>query len=90
MLNSDRIRKELAGLPAEASARAPYGSGIYTGEWTERTYAELLHRAAVLLAHGECLDYALRNSIRHGVWSGLNDEERARERRRRARRPDAA
>jgi uncharacterized protein len=53
VLNSDRIRKELAGLPAEASARAPYGSGIYTGQWTERTYAELLHRAAVLLAHGE-------------------------------------
>ncbi len=53
VLNSDRIRKELAGLPAEASARAPYGSGIYTGEWAERTYAELLHRAAVLLAHGE-------------------------------------
>ena len=25
VLNSDRIRKELAGLPAEASARAPYG-----------------------------------------------------------------
>ena len=53
VLNSDRIRKELAGLPAEASTRAPYGGGIYTGEWTERTYAELLHRAAVLLAHGE-------------------------------------
>ena len=34
-----------------------------------------------------CLDYALRNSIRHGIWSGLNEEERARERRRRARRP---
>jgi AAA domain len=34
VLNSDRIRKELAGLPAEASARAPYGSGIYTAEWT--------------------------------------------------------
>jgi len=52
VLNSDRIRKELAGLPAE-SARAPYGSGIYTAGWTERTYAELLHRAVVLLAHGE-------------------------------------
>jgi WhiB family redox-sensing transcriptional regulator len=38
----------------------------------------------------QCLDYALRNSIRHGVWGGLNEEERARERRRRARRPDAA
>jgi WhiB family transcriptional regulator, redox-sensing transcriptional regulator len=38
-----------------------------------------------------CLDYALRNSIKNGIWGGLNDEERARERRRRqARRPDAA
>ena len=37
-----------------------------------------------------CLDYALRNSIRHGIWDGLNGEERARERRRRVRRPDAA
>ena len=38
----------------------------------------------------QCLDYALRNSIRHGIWGGLNEEERARERRRRARKPDAA
>ena len=41
MLNSDRIRKELAGLPAETSARTPYGGGIYTAGWTERTYREL-------------------------------------------------
>jgi len=38
----------------------------------------------------QCLDYALRNSIRHGIWGGLNEQERARERRRRTRRPDAA
>ena len=38
----------------------------------------------------QCLDYALGNSIKHGIWGGLNEEERARERRRRARRPDAA
>ena len=53
VLSSDRIRKELAGWPAEASAPAPYGSGIYSAEWTESVYAELLHRATVLLAHGE-------------------------------------
>jgi len=53
VLNSDRIRKELAGRPAETSARAPYGSGIYNAEWTERTYRDLLRRAAALLAHGE-------------------------------------
>ena len=53
VLNSDRIRKELAGLSAETSARARFGEGIYTGEWTQRTYDELLRRAAVLLACGE-------------------------------------
>jgi len=52
-VSSDRIRKELAGRPTEASALAPYGSGIYCAGWTERVYAELLHRATVLLAHGE-------------------------------------
>ena len=34
----------------------------------------------------QCLDYALRNSVKHGLWGGLNEEERLRERRRRARR----
>ena len=53
VLSSDRIRKELAGRPAGASAVAPYGSGIYSAEWTERVYAGLLHRATVSLAHGE-------------------------------------
>jgi len=53
VLSSDRIRKELAGWPAEASAPAPYGCGIYSAEWTESVYAELLHRATVLMAHGE-------------------------------------
>ncbi len=53
VLNSDRIRKELAGVAPDQSARARYGQGIYAPEWTERTYAELLRRAGALLARGE-------------------------------------
>jgi hypothetical protein len=53
VLSSDRIRKELAGLSQGASAPADFGGGIYTAEWTRRTYAELLRRATGLLAGGE-------------------------------------
>ncbi|MFS4092545.1 AAA family ATPase [Streptomyces sp. AF1A] len=53
LLSSDRIRKELAGIPAEQSAAAAYGEGLYTPEWTARTYAALLDRAALLLSSGE-------------------------------------
>ena len=53
VLSSDRIRKELAGIPPDASARPAYGAGIYSSAWTKRTYAELLRRAAELLARGE-------------------------------------
>ncbi len=53
LLSSDRLRKELAGIPAEQSAAAGYGEGLYTPEWTARTYSALLDRASVLLASGE-------------------------------------
>jgi hypothetical protein len=53
VLNSDRIRKELAGIPPHAAGAAPFGAGIYASSWTTRTYAELLRRAAGLLARGE-------------------------------------
>jgi WhiB family transcriptional regulator, redox-sensing transcriptional regulator len=33
----------------------------------------------------QCLDYALRNAVKHGIWGGLSTEERTRERRRRVR-----
>jgi WhiB family transcriptional regulator, redox-sensing transcriptional regulator len=33
----------------------------------------------------ECLDDALRSGVKHGIWGGLNVQERSRERRRRAR-----
>ncbi|NUW39472.1 bifunctional aminoglycoside phosphotransferase/ATP-binding protein [Nonomuraea rhodomycinica] len=53
VLNSDRVRKELAGIAPEQPAPAPFGEGIYGEDWTERTYRELLARAEALLRHGE-------------------------------------
>lgn len=53
VLGSDRTRKELAGLAAEQSARAPYGQGIYDPRTTRQTYAALLERAGKLLGMGE-------------------------------------
>ncbi len=53
VLSSDRIRKELAAIPAGQPAHAGYGRGIYAPAWTERTYAELARRAAELTSHGE-------------------------------------
>jgi len=53
VLSSDRIRKELAGVTATQPCPAAYGTGLYTPEWTKRTYAELLRRAALLLENGE-------------------------------------
>jgi uncharacterized protein len=53
LLRSDRVRKELAGIDPEQDAAAPYQQGIYTPEWTERTYTEMLARAERLLGLGE-------------------------------------
>lgn len=53
LLSSDRVRKELAGVAAETSQAARYEEGLYTPTWTERTYAELLRRAELLLTMGE-------------------------------------
>ncbi|MEW6487588.1 MAG: AAA family ATPase [Thermodesulfobacteriota bacterium] len=49
---ADRVRKELAGLSAEAPAGAAFGEGLYTPEWNERTYAACLGRAEEILARG--------------------------------------
>jgi WhiB family redox-sensing transcriptional regulator len=66
--------------------------GPYDEPRPEREIREAKAKAACRLCPVcvQCLDCALRNPIRPWVWGGLNEEERARERRRRARRPDAA
>jgi len=53
LLSSDRLRKELSGVAPMTRSPEPYREGIYDSEHTERTYAELLDRAARLLGNGE-------------------------------------
>jgi predicted kinase len=53
VLRSDEVRKELAGLPVDRPAPAPYGEGLYDPQRTVATYTEMLDRAGTALALGE-------------------------------------
>ncbi|WP_255945616.1 bifunctional aminoglycoside phosphotransferase/ATP-binding protein [Streptomyces odontomachi] len=70
LLSSDRLRKELAGIPAEQSAAAGYHEGLYTPERTNETYAALLDRAARLLSMGESV-------VLDATWSDAAQREAA-------------
>lgn len=47
VIRSDEVRKELAGIPATQK-----GEGIYTPEWTGRTYLECLRRFGDIVRDG--------------------------------------
>ena len=51
-LRSDVERKRLAGLAAGADSRSATGAGIYTADFTERTYQRLLELSEILLRAG--------------------------------------
>ena len=71
VLDSDTIRKELAGIPPREHAAAPYNTGLYSPVWTDRTYQELLSRAARLLARGESVIIdASWTSAAHRAFAG--------------------
>ena len=53
VLSSDRVRKELSGLPPTRHVAAPFEEGIYGRGMTARTYALLARRTGSLLAMGE-------------------------------------
>jgi len=71
-IRSDAVRKELAGLAPGSSAPADFGEGIYSGEWTERTYEECLRRTGELLFDG-------RRVIIDASFSAQNWRQRVRE-----------
>jgi uncharacterized protein len=79
ILSSDRIRKELAGIGPDADGRTAFGTGIYTPAWTARTYAELLRRAAELLARGESviLDASWSSAELRSAAAGLARKQHA-------------
>ncbi len=55
-IRSDEVRKRLAGLDPLASGQSKLGEGIYSKEWSDRTYAACLERAAeVCLTGGRAL-----------------------------------
>lgn len=50
VIRSDVVRKELAGQTSGTAA--DYGQGLYSAEWTDRTYEECLERATHLMKNG--------------------------------------
>jgi hypothetical protein len=52
IIDTDKVRKGLAGLEDKASARDDFEGGIYTEAWTQKTYAECRRRARSALAKG--------------------------------------
>ncbi len=51
-VSSDAVRKELAGVPATEHRPAGFGEGIYTKEFTGKTYHALIERGVGLLKSG--------------------------------------
>jgi aminoglycoside phosphotransferase family enzyme/predicted kinase len=50
--SSDTIRKHLAGLQPAQPQEATFGAGIYSADWTARTYQRLLEAAQAALVAG--------------------------------------
>jgi predicted kinase len=51
--NSDRLRKELANIAATESRRETIDAGIYTRDFSQKTYGALLQKASDLLKKGD-------------------------------------
>lgn len=72
LLRSDVVRKQQAGLAAEARAAASYGSGLYSAQRTSETYDVLLGRARTALSLGESV-------VLDASWSSADRRSAARQ-----------
>jgi len=69
VIRSDEVRKELAGVTSSDTSAAPLDEGLYSPEWTERTYATLCEHARVVLANGSSI--VLDASWGSGQWRAM-------------------
>jgi len=76
--NSDAVRKELAGVAGESRQGTAYEAGIYSREFSRKTYDALLAAAAQDLRQGRCpvLDasYALADERRRVMTLAAEDK----------------
>lgn len=70
--NSDRVRKELAGLAVNAQQRASFNAGIYTAEFSRKTYD-------ALLAHAENELREKHSVVLDGSYQSKAERDRVRE-----------
>ncbi len=52
-IRSDEVRKKLAGIEPQRSAKAEFGKGIYTEEMTKRVYKKMIEEAKELISKGK-------------------------------------
>jgi aminoglycoside phosphotransferase family enzyme/predicted kinase len=66
LIRSDLVRRELAGQAGQEWQPAAFGQGLYTPEWTARTYRECLRRAEHGLFEGQRI--LIDASFREDSW----------------------
>lgn len=79
IVSSDRIRKELAGVPLHHHALDDYGAGLYSPAGNEATYRELIARADSLLAAGQgvIVDATCRRMVDRATLRAVADRHAA-------------
>lgn len=68
LISSDVVRKELAGIPPTEHRYEPFDGGIYSPEFSLKTYREMLRQAEALLDEGRSviLDASFRKASQRG------------------------
>jgi aminoglycoside phosphotransferase family enzyme/predicted kinase len=76
VLNSDRVRKQLASVPEDFRSRSDYGAGFYSAEFDQLTYASLFDgaRDRLLKGRGVILDASFKIPQHRAAVLALADE----------------